>query len=396
MNEFPDKENIINLTKEELNDIYTLIDKTTIVELKNLCKKYGLKCSSIKVKELKIFLKEFFEEQHNGKFEFTENGLKVKKLPEIKKIMEEYGIAIDVKDKKDDFIKKIITHLKKSRSESKSKSSSSKQQGKIELTEKELKAKKLPEIKKIMQEYGIKIKVKDKKDDFIKKILAHLKKSSSKTKSPSSKQRISVQHKFKKNDRVYVDEIGRAYIKNYDYETNTYTIMADEIEYEMSDIKEDQIKHISSKSKTPEVQIKPPTIYSAETEYPEINPLNTGYSNETIPAYERDSDKMPELVPDSNEIPDDIEPEYERDSDKMPDLVPDSDEIPDTEPEYIEEKPTYGEIETEILEENRRINIEDIPEFLNVFQNRTIENIIDDDDVRITELIQKCLLMGIA
>ena len=372
MNEFPDKENIINLTKEELNDIYNLIDNTTIIELKNLCKKYGLKCSSIKVKELKIFLKEFFEEQHNGKFEFTETGLKAKKLPDLKKFMEEYGIEIDAKDKKDDLIKKIITHLKKSRSESKSKSSSSKQQGKIELTEKGLKAKKLPEIKKIMQEYGIKIKVKDKKDDFIKKILAHLKKSSSKTKSPSSKQRISVQHKFKKNDRVYVDEIGRAYIKNYDYETNTYTIMADEIEYEMSDIKEDQIKHLSSsKSRTPEVQIKPP-------------------------AYERDSDKMQELVPDSNEIPDDIEHEYERDSDKMPDLVPDSNEIP--EPEYIEEKPTYGEIETEILEEdrNKRINIEDIPEFLNVFQNRTIENIIDDDDVRITELIQKCLLMGIA
>ena len=311
MNEFPDKENIINLTIEELNDIYALIDNTKITELKNLCKKYGLKCSTIKVKELKIFLKEFFEKQHQGKFEYTKEGLKAKKLPELKKIMQEYGIEIKVGEKKDDFIKKILTHVKKSRSKSRSKSPSSK--------------------------------------------------------SPSSKQRISVKHKFKKNDRVYVDEIGRAYIKNYDYETNTYTIIPDDIEYEMSDIKEDQIKHVSSSSKkSPKVEIKPPTIYSAETEN----------------AY--DSDKMPELVPDSDEI---------RDSDKMPELVPDS----DVEPEYIEEKPT-DEIETEILEEdkNNRINIEDIPDFLNVFQNRTIENIIDDDDVRITELIQKCLLMGIA
>ena len=315
MNEFPDKENIINLTTEELNDIYTLIDNTKITELKNLCKKYGLKCSTIKVKELKIFLKEFIEKEHQGKFEYTTEGLKAKKLPELKKIMQENGLEIKVGDKKDDLIKKIIAHLKKSRSKSSSK-------------------------------------------------------SSSKTKSPSSKKRNSVQHKFKKNDRVYVDEIGRGYISNYDPETNRYTVMADDIEYEMSDIKEEQIKHItSSKSKTPEVQIKPPNIYSAET-VPNI------YSNKTEPIY------------------DEPEPVYERDSDKMPDLVPDSDEIPDEIPAYIEE----NDVETEIIEEdkNNRINIEDIPAFLNVFQDRTIENILDDDDVRITELIQKCLLMGIA
>ena len=199
-------------------------------------------------------------------------------------------IEINVKDKKDDLIKKILAHLKKSRS------SSSKQPGKFEFTEKGLKAKKLPELKKIMQEYGIKIKVGEKKDDYIKKIIAHLKKSrsksSSKSKSPSSKERISVQHKFKKNDRVYVDEIGRGYISNYDPETNRYTVIADDIDYEMSDIKEEQIKHISSKSRTPEVQIKPPTIFSTETEtevdYPETIP--TIFSTETEVDY-------PETIP---------------------------------------------------------------------------------------------------
>jgi hypothetical protein len=321
MNEFPDKENIINLTLEELNDIYTLIDNTKIIELRNLCKKYGLKCSTIKVKELKIFLKEFIKKEHQGKFENTTEGLKEKKLPELKKIMKENGIEIKVGEKKDDFIKKILAHYKKTRkSSSSSKKSSSK-------------------------------------------------KSSSKTKSPSSKKRNSVQHKFKKNDRIYIEEIGRGYIKNYDPETNTYTIKADDAEDDISDITEDQIKHISSKSKTPEVQIKPEHIYSAETIYePELKP---GYSAETIPDYD--------------------EPVYERDSDKMPELVPDSNEIPD---EYIEE----NQFDTEIIEEdkNNRINIEDIPEFLNVFQDRTVENILDDEDVRITELIQKCLLMGIA
>jgi hypothetical protein len=320
MNEFPDKENIINLTIAELNDIYTLIDNTKITELKNLCKKYGLKCSLIKVKELRIFLKNFIEKQHQGKFENTAEGLNEKKLPELKKIMKENGIEIKVGEKKEDFIKKILAHYKKTK-----KSSS--------------------------------------------------KKSSSKTKSPSSKKRNSVQHKFKKNDRIYIEEIGRGYIKNYDYKTNTYTIKADDADEDISDIPEDLIKHISSsKSRTPPVEVKP-TVFSAETviDYPEIKP--GVYSDETIP-YEEHEERE------------------ERDSDKMPDLVPDSDEIPELEPEYIEE----NQFDTEIIEEdkNNRINIEDIPEFLNVFQNRTIENIIDDDDVRITELIQKCLLMGIA
>ena len=76
-------------------------------------------------------MKEFFEDQRKGKFEFTEKGLKAKKLPELKKIMEENGIKINVKDKKDDLIKKILAHLKKSRS------SSSKQPGKFEFTEQE-------------------------------------------------------------------------------------------------------------------------------------------------------------------------------------------------------------------------------------------------------------------
>jgi hypothetical protein len=275
MNEFPEKENIINLTKEELNDIYTLIDKTTIVVLKNLCKKYKLKCSLIKVQALKIFLKEFFKEQHEGKFEFTERGLKEKKVSELKKIIEEYGIEIDVKDKKDALIKKIITHLKKSRSRSRSKSRS---------------------------------------------------KSPSKTKSPISKKRISINHKFKNNDRVYVhdmEEYGK--IVDYDNESGQYTVFLEESKLEV-EFEEDMLKH----SKSPKVENN---IYSAETEYPEIKPLTTGYSNETIPAYDEvENDEMPGLDPPSDDEMPGLDPPSD---DEMPALDPPSDTFAENETEYI-------------------------------------------------------------
>jgi hypothetical protein len=58
----------------------------------------------------------------------------------------------------------------------------------------------------------------------------------------------SSKHKFKKNDKVYIDEVGDAYIKNYDYETNTYTIMDDDNDIEISGIKED-IKNLSTISR---------------------------------------------------------------------------------------------------------------------------------------------------
>jgi hypothetical protein len=57
----------------------------------------------------------------------------------------------------------------------------------------------------------------------------------------------SSKQKFKKDDIVYVDEIGRAYIKNYDYETNTYTIMAEDIDTEFDNIEEEYIRRLSSK-----------------------------------------------------------------------------------------------------------------------------------------------------
>jgi hypothetical protein len=293
MNEFPDKENIINLTAAEINDIYTLIDNTKIIELKNLCKKYGLKCSTIKVKELKIFLKEFFEKEHQGRFEYTEEGLKAKKLPELKKIMQENGLEIKNGDKKNDLIKKILMHLKKSSSKTKSK-------------------------------------------------------SSSKTKSPSSKKRSSVKHKFKKNDRVffsYIDDY--ATIINYGTKENTYNIILDNNE-EVNDVSESLLKHISPKKQSPR--------YSAET----IPELHTEYSAETIP-----------------EFPPNI-----------------YDEMPDLEPEYLEEE-NPNLVETEIEEDTQHINIEDIPLLLKELQNTSVEDIMDNN-VRITELIQKCLLIGIA
>ena len=292
MNEFPDKENIINLTAAEINDIYTLIDNTKIIELKNLCKKYGLKCSTIKVKELKIFLKEFFEKEHQGRCEYTEEGLKAKKLPELKKIIQENGLEIKNGDKKNDLIKKILMHLKKSSSKTKSK-------------------------------------------------------SSSKTKSPSSKKRSSVKHKFKKNDRVffsYIDDY--ATIINYGTKENTYNIILDNNE-EVNDVSESLLKHISPK-KSPR--------YSAET----IPELHTEYSAETIP-----------------EFPPNI-----------------YDEMPDLEPEYLEEE-NPNLVETEIEEDTQHINIEDIPLLLKELQNTSVEDIMDNN-VRITELIQKCLLIGIA
>jgi hypothetical protein len=299
MNEFPDKENIINLTTAEINDIYTLIDNTKIIELKNLCKKYKLKCSTIKVKELKIFLKEFFEKEHQGKFEYTEEGLKAKKLPELKKIMQENALEIKAGDKKNDLIKKILTHLKKSRSRSK---------------------------------------------------------------SPTSKKRSSVKHKFKKNDRVFfedIDEYGT--ILNYNFDTNMYTVVLDDTNQEVEDVRESQIKHISSKKSSPKYST--PKIPQIQTDEPNIY------------------DEMPDLEPGSDQEIQTGEPNI-------------YDEIPHLEPEYLEEN--HNTInETEIEEDTHHINIEDIPHLLKELQNTSVEDIIDNN-VRITELIKKCLLIGIA
>jgi hypothetical protein len=303
MNEFPDKENIINLTTAEINDIYTLIDNTKIIELKNLCKKYKLKCSTIKVKELKIFLKEFFEKENQGKFDYTEEGLKAKKLPELKKIMQENALEIKAGDKKNDLIKKILTHLKKSKSRSKSRS-----------------------------------------------------------KSPTSKKRSSVKHKFKKNDRVFFEDINEyGTILNYNFDTNMYTVVLDDTNQEVEDVRESQIKHISSKKSSPKYSA--PKIPQIQTDEPNIY------------------DEMPDLEPGSDQ-------EIQTDE---PNIY---DEMPDLEPEYLEEN--HNTInETEIEEDTHHINIEDIPHLLKELQNTSVEDIIDNN-VRITELIKKCLLIGIA
>ena len=108
------------------------------------------------------------------------------------------------------------------------------------------------------------------------------------------------------------------------------------------------MKHISPKKQSPR--------YSAET----IPELHTEYSAETIP-----------------ELPPNI-----------------YDEMPDLEPEYLEEE-NPNLVETEIEEDTQHINIEDIPLLLKELQNTSVEDIMDNN-VRITELIQKCLLIGIA
>ena len=291
MNKFPDKEDIINLTDEEINELNNLVEKTIFVDLKKVCKKYNLSCTGLKVKELRDFLKVFIEKQKEGKFEYTIEGLKKKLLKDLKKIMEDNNIKIAKGDKKEDCIKKIVRHFKSSKSRSRSPS----------------------------PKWGIKFK------------------------SPKTKERVAIKHKFKKGDKVFIPDLAEyGQVTKYDSETKLYNVfLIDDPEQEF-DLPEDEIKQIS------------PRIS------PRISPhkLHTEYSAETVPP------------------------------------------LPEVEPWYIEEdEPTINEYENsipeeEILEDTERINIEDVEGVLSELQSISVDNILENN-VRIKKTIQKCLALGL-
>jgi hypothetical protein len=318
MNKFPDKENIINLTEEEINNINDLIDDTNFIELKKLCKKYDLKCTGLNVKDLKIYLKKFLEKQHQGKFEYTSEGLKAKKLPELKKIMKENGIELEGGEKKESCIKKIVAHFK-STSSSKSK-------------------------------------------------------SKSKSKSPNAKKRNSIKNKFKIKDRVFIVEIGEyGEIIGYDKKTGFYSVTTDDDN--ILEVPEDFIKHISPKKSSPRLE----TVYSAETKINDENEipprLHTEYSAET------------EI--NENEIPPRLQTEYSAET-----------VINENEPKYINEEVDMineyhaPEIEGEIIEDIEQIDFVDIEDILTELQETSVDNILDNN-VRIKKTIQQCLAIGL-
>ena len=230
MNKFPDKDDIINLTNDEINELNTLIENTIFVELKKVCKKYDLKCTGLKVKETRDYLKTFIEKQNQGKFEYTTEALKKKLLKELKKIMEDNNIKIGKNDKKEDCIKKIVRHFKSSKSRSKSPS----------------------------PKWGLKFKV------------------------PKTKERVLVKNKFKKGDKVLITDLGEyGEIINYDSDNKLYNVLTDtEIPLELS---EEEMKYLSPRISPPRLH----TEYSAETvkePSPRISPprLHTEYSAETV------------------------------------------------------------------------------------------------------------------
>jgi hypothetical protein len=333
MNKFPDKENIINLTGEEINNINDLIDDTNFIELKKLCKKYDLKCTGLNVKDLKIYLKKFLEKQHQGKFEYTSEGLKAKKLPELKKIMKENGIEIKAGENKEICIKKIVAHFKSSSSKSKSKSP-------------------------------------------IKK-------------SPNAKKRISIKNKFKIKDRVYIVEIDEyGEIIGYDKETGFYRVTTDDDT--ILDVPENYIKHISPKKSSPRIQTAeiPPRLqtgYSAETEIHDENEIpQTGYSAETEIQDEN------EIIQDENEIPPRLQTGYSAETEIHDENEP---EYINEEVDMINEYHA-PEIEGEIIEDIEQIDFADIEDILTELQETSVDNILDNN-VRIKKTIQQCLAIGL-
>ena len=341
MNKFPDKEDIVNLTNDEIDELKTLIDNTIFVELKKLCKKYELKCTSLKVKELRVYLKTIIELQHQGKFEYTSGAFKAKKLPELKKIMEENNIKFAKGDKKDDFVKKIVRHFKSSKSRSKSPS----------------------------PKWGIKFK--------------------SPKKVPKTKNRIAIKHKFKKGDRVFIfeiDEYGK--IMNYDSENKLYNVLTDN--EKSLEIGEDELKQVSQKVSPPRLQagyyaetipdIEPPQLYTGYSAPPQ---LYTGYSTETVI-----SPPSPVKQPSKYAH---IKSGYEN-TETLPEPV--------KEPWYIEEEEStideYEQpiLEEEIIEDTERINIEDIEGVLSELQTISVDDILDNN-VRIKKTIQKYLSLGL-
>jgi hypothetical protein len=336
MNKFPDKENIINLTEEEINNINDLIDDTNFIELKKLCKKYDLKCTGLNVKDLKIYLKKFLEKQHQGKFEYTSEGLKAKKLPELKKIMKENGIELEGGEKKESCIKKIVAHFKSTSSS----------------------------------------------------------KSKSKSKSPNAKKRNSIKNKFKIKDRVFIVEIGEyGEIIGYDKKTGFYSVTTDDDN--ILEVPEDFIKHISPKKSSPRLE----TVYSAETKINDENEipprLQTEYSAETE-------------INDENEIPPRLHTEYSAETEINENEIPPRLQteysaetvINENEPEYINEEVDMineyhaPEIEGEIIEDIEQIDFVDIEDILTELQETSVDNILDNN-VRIKKTIQQCLAIGL-
>jgi len=254
MNKFPDKEDIINLTDEEINGLNNLVEKTIFVDLKKVCKKYNLSCTGLKVKELRDFLKVFIEKQKEGKFEYTSEGLKKKLLKDLKKIMEDNNIKIAKGDKKEDCIKKIVRHFKSSKSRSRSPS----------------------------PKWGIKFN----------------------TKIPKTKERVAIKHKFKKGDKVFIPDLGEyGQVTKYDSETKLYNVfLIDDPEQEF-DLPEDEIKQISPRISPPKLHTQysaetvPPTQYSDEppTEYSAETVPPTQYSAETVPPTQYSAETVPPL-----------------------------------------------------------------------------------------------------
>jgi len=373
MNKFPDKEDIVNLTNDEIDELKTLIDNTIFVELKKLCKKYELKCTSLKVKELRVYLKTIIELQHQGKFEYTSGAFKAKKLPELKKIMEENNIKFAKGDKKDDFVKKIVRHFKSSKSRSKSPS----------------------------PKWGIKFK--------------------SPKKVPKTKNRIAIKHKFKKGDRVFIfeiDEYGK--IMNYDSENKLYNVLTDN--EKSLEIGEDELKQVSQKVSPPRLQagyyaetipdIEPPQLYTGYSAPPQ---LYTGYSTETVispPSPVKQPSKYAHIKSGYENIkPIENLPEidHELDQVKQPSKYAhiksgyeNTETLPEPvkEPWYIEEEEStideYEQpiLEEEIIEDTERINIEDIEGVLSELQTISVDDILDNN-VRIKKTIQKYLSLGL-
>jgi hypothetical protein len=385
MNKFPDKEEIINLTDEEIDNLKILIDKTVLVDLKKLCKKYVLKCSSLKVKELRDFLKVFLKKQHEGKFEYTYENLKKKLLKDLKKIIQDNKIKTVPGDKKEEFIKKIIKHFKSSKSRSKSKSPSP---------------------------WGIKFK------------------------SPKTKEKISIKHKFKKEDKVFIPEMGEyGKVINYDYENKIYTVLTnDDVELELS---EDKLKQISPKKvshdndeyslvalrkkllKDIKQIMKDNKIKVAKGDKKEDcikkivahfkkskskSPVHVSPQKKHSPVYV----PAPGGVEESKDTYPPIHTEYSAETVKYPSKVYSAEtelpEIDHEEPEYIdEEEPVIHEeeyhqkqpfTEQEIFEDTERIDMKDIEGVLSELQSISIDNILDNN-VRIKKTIQKCLAIGV-
>ena len=332
MNKFPDKEDIINLTDEEINELNNLIEKTIFVDLKKLCKKYNLSCTGLKVKELRDFLKTFVEKQKQGKFEYTTEGLKKKLLKDLKKIMEENNIKIGKDDKKGDCIKKIVRHFKSSKSRSKSPS----------------------------PKWGIKFKS-----------------------PPKTKERVAIKHKFKKGDKVFIPDLEEyGEITKYDSETKLYHVFLIDDPAQEFDLPEDEIKQISPRISP---RISPPklhTEYSAETVPP------NEYSAETVPPNEYSAETVPpneysaETVPPNEYSDETVQP--------LPEVEPSY--IEEDEPTINEYEKSA--LEEEIIEDTERINIEDVEGVLSELQSISVDNILDNN-VRIKKTIQKCLALGL-